>query len=407
MTTAAKTAPPALRRRLGLGLLIVYGVGVMIGAGVYVLIGEVAGRAGAAAPLAFLLAGVCAAFSAASFGELSARLPESAGEAAYARAAFSSESLGVIVGLAVMFLGLLSGAAVLRGGSGYLSEILGGPDWLLILGLGAALTLIACAEVSKALWVAAALTCIEAAGLLAVAAAGFAAEPAGPSASDAATALAAPGGLAGLGAAVFLAFFAFIGFEDMVNMAEETVDPARNLPRAILIALVIVAALYVIIAAAAIRVVPPNELAASDAPLALVWTRASGFSAAPFAAIAVAAAANGVLAQIVMAARVGFGLGRRTRWLAFLHQAAARGGAPTRATLLAGAIALGLALAAPIDALASAATVAVLIIFAVVNISLIALKRRGPAPDGAFSTPMVVPALGASLCLALLPMALL
>ncbi len=392
----ATAAAPALKRRIGLGLLTLYGVGVMVGAGVFVLVGEVAGRAGPATPLAFFLAGCAAAFSALSFAELSVRVPESAGEAAYAKVAFGSDAFALVVGASVAALGLLAGATVLRGGVGYLQSIVDLPPWLLVIGLGVLLAGAAIVGVLESLALAGLFAVAEVAALVAVAGAGLSAEAAAPSAS------AADWTGAGLAGAVFLAFFAFVGFEDMVNMAEETKEPARTMPRAILIALCVVAALYMLVAFAAIRALGPSELAASDAPLAAVWERSTGSNAAVFSAVAVLAAANGVLAQMVMAARIGFGLGRRMAFLRFLYQTHPRFGTPVRATVLAAAIAIGLALIGDVGALATAATFAILTVFAVMNVALLALKRRAPPAEGAFSVGAWVPAAGLLISIALI-----
>ena len=132
-----------LKRRIGLGLLTAYGVGVMVGAGIYVLVGAVAGDAGIWAPLAFLLAGLVAAPTALSYSELSTRIPEAAGEAAFVYGGFNSQTLAVLVGLGIVATGMISAAAVLRGGVGYLLVVLEVPDLAAIIVLGALLTAVA------------------------------------------------------------------------------------------------------------------------------------------------------------------------------------------------------------------------------------------------------------------------
>ena len=105
-----------------------------------------------------------------------------------------------------------------------------------------------------------------------------------------------------------LAFFAFIGFEDMVNVAEEVKDAPRVMPRAIITVLIAAMILYVAVSLVAVLTVPPAELAASGAPVALIFERATGLSAAPVSAIVLVAVINGALIQIVMVARVFYGL---------------------------------------------------------------------------------------------------
>jgi amino acid transporter len=204
----------------------------------------------------------------------------------------------------------------------------------------------------------------------------------------------------GVSAGAVLAFFAFIGFEDIVNMAEEVREPERTLPRAILLSLVIASLLYALVSWAAVRTVPIDRLGASEQPLALVWQMSQGGNAAFLSLIAVVAALNGVLAQIVMASRVLFGLGRRSPWLAGFHHAHPRFGTPVRATLLVGVVVIVGALALPVADLARFTSVLLLAVFVLVNGALIAIKRR--APEAAFRVPMAVPVFGLVVALAAL-----
>ena len=357
-----------LDRRLGMGLLTLYGVGVMVGAGIYVLVGQVAGATGTWAPFAFLLAGLLAAPTAISYAELSARIPESAGEAAYVRAATGRESLAVVTGAAVAAVGVISAAAVLQGGVGYLGALVEAPRWMMIIGLGATLGLAAIIGVVESLALAAVLTVIEIVGLLVVIAVGVT----GPAIEVPSQPLA----MSGLAGAALLAFFAFIGFEDMVNMAEETRDPSRTMPRAIFAALVVTTVIYILVAWAAVRTVPGTDLQASDRPLALVFETATGQSATFLALIAVYAALNGVLAQIVMAARVLFGLGRFSNIFRVFHSTSDRLRTPVVATVVATLLVLLLALTAPLVALAEVTSLVLLGIFVVINLTVVAIRTQ-------------------------------
>ncbi len=386
MGAAPRMAEAGLKRRLGPGLLTAYGVGVMVGAGIYVLVGAVAGRAGIYAPLSFLLAGLAATPTALSYAELSARIPVASGEAAYVAQGLGRRGLALFVGLAIVLAGSISAAAVLRGGVGYLSGLVSLPGAWAVIVLGGALTLVALIGVLESLALAALFTLVEVGGLLMVVWAGFTA----PVVVDF-TALPPPG-WAGIGAASVLAFFAFIGFEDIVNMAEEARDPGRTMPRVILGALAITALLYALVSLAALRAVTPEALAASERPLALVWEAATGRAAGFLSAIAVVAALNGVLAQIVMASRVLFGLGRRSRALAVFAHAHPRLGTPVLATLLVGVAVVGGALTLPVALLAEYTTLVLLVVFVLVNGALIGLKRQGG--EVPFRVPGFVPWLG-------------
>ncbi|MBV7379015.1 APC family permease [Maritimibacter dapengensis] len=375
-----------LSKRLSTGLLTAYGVGIMVGAGIYVLVGYAAGAAGVWAPLAFLVAGLVAVPSALSFAELSSRIPEAAGDSAYVEHGLRAHWLAMLVGFINIAAGVIGGAAVLRGGVGYLTALVPVDPMAAMIALGVGLTLIAVVGVVESLAFAAILTAVEVVGLLLVVGAGFSA----PATLDwsAPVSLHVPGVFA---AAIF-AFFAFLGFDDLVNMAEEARDPARQMPRAILWSLAITSVLYAVVTLAAVRAVPLADLAASERPLALVWSAATGTPAHFLSSIAVAAALNGVLAQVVMAARVLFGLGRRSAALAVFHHAHPRFATPVLATLLTGAATVGAALALPVALLAEYTTIALLVVFTIVNAALIGVKRLpDPSP---FSVPAIVPWLG-------------
>ncbi|MFP4326471.1 MAG: APC family permease [Paracoccaceae bacterium] len=384
-----------LKRRIGLGLLTAYGVGVMVGAGIYVLVGAVAADAGTWAPVSFLLAGVIAAPTALSYAEFSTRYPEAAGEAAFVEKGLNSHALALLVGLAIVVAGMISAGAVLRGGTGYLAAVLDVPAVVAAIVLGLALTLVAVVGVLESLALAAVFTIVEVIGLVLVIYAGSTATPV------TAPALPEAGPLwTGVAAGAVLAFFAFIGFENIVNMAEEVDRPERTLPRAILLSLAITTAIYIAVAWAALRAVPAERLAASGQPLVLVWQAGPGGDGRFLSAIAVFAALNGVLAQIVMASRVLFGLGRRSAALAIFHHAHPRFGTPVLATALIGGLVIVGALALEVAVLAEATSSILLFVFALVNAALISMKRR--APEAVFRVPMAVPVVGLVLSLAAL-----
>ncbi len=389
-TPPSTTEPESdtLRRRIGPTLLTLYGVGVMVGAGIYVLVGTVAGSAGLLAPVAFLIAGLIAAPTALAYAELSVRFPESAGEAAYVRHALRSNRLSTAIGIAIAAVGVTSAAAVLRGGVGYLTELVGVGATTLTLVIAVALIAVALWGVLESLTLAAVFTGLEIIGLLLVIRAGVIAPPS----ADWAAGLPDTIPWSGVGLAVVFAFFAFVGFEDIVNMAEEVRNPSRTLPIAILASLVVTSLLYGAVAVAAVRVVGLDALGDSDRPLALVYEQ-TGADGSALIAIAGVAALNGVLAQMVMASRVLFGLGRRERRLAFFHRTSPTFGTPARATLAIGAAVIITSLTVDIAALAELTSTFLLAVFAVINVSLIVLKRRGGRP-AEFTVPAWVPWLG-------------
>ena len=375
-----------LKRRIGLGLLTAYGIGVMVGAGIFVLVGAVVGEAGVWAPMSFLLAGVIVAPTALSYSEFSTRIPEAAGEAAYVGKGLNSQALAVLVGLAIVVAGTVSAAAVLRGGVGYLTVVFDVHwGWSVFL-IGGALTAVALFGVLESLALAAVFTVVELFGLLLVVWAGANA----PSVVD--WSLMPPPVWAGLGAGAVLAFFAFIGFEDIVNMAEEVADPERTMPRAILIALAVTTLIYALVTWATVRAVPVASLVGNEKPLVLVWQASQAGDGKFLSAIAVFAALNGVLAQIVMASRVLFGLGKRSPLLTVFHHVHPSTGTPVLATVLVGGAVILAALMLNVSLLAEATSTILLCVFVVVNLALIVLKRK--EPEAPFRVPMIVPVLG-------------
>ena len=400
-TTLTANDRPTLKRSLTLPLIVLYGLGVTIGAGIYVLVGATAGVAGVYAPFAFVLAALVMLPSACSFAELVGRLPVSAGEAAYVRAGFGSQNLSVIVGLMVVSAGTVSAAAICLGSVGYIRQFIDLPGAVLIPAVVALMTLVGAWGVRESVTFAAVMTMIEIVGLLVVIAGGF------MGASSVATidVTPLPDGMTlmqigfGIMSGGVLAFFAFIGFEDLVNMAEETREPGRTLPRAIFLTLIISTSLYVLISIVAVLNVPVPQLASAEAPLSLVFERTTGASPATISAIAIIATLNGVIVQIIMGSRVLYGLSQQGSLPAVFGYVHPVTRTPLFATGLIGALVLVLAIFIPLKGLAELTSQITLTVFALVNLSLWNIKRRGdPVPAGIFVNPQWVPVVGMICC---------
>jgi amino acid transporter len=397
-------AQPTLARSLSLLHATLYGLGVTIGAGIYVLIGAAAARAGMHAPLAFVIAAALMALSAASFAELACRLPVAAGEAAYAREAFRSDRIATAVGLLVIAIAIVSAAAISIGSAGYLGVFLPVPEPVLIVGVVVAMGAIAAWGVKEAVSFAGAMTVIEIVGLLLLILAGVG------SGTDVVTRLpeivpplANPAVCVGIASTTLLAVFAFIGFEGLANVAEEVRDPERTLPRAILLTLAVSTLLYVLVVWISLVAVGPSELARSSAPLALVFERLTGASPWTMGSIAVVATLNGIIVQIIMASRVLYGLARQGGLPAAFGKVNQATRTPLVATVFTTALVLLLAVTFPLYHLADLTSRLTLIVFAVVNISLIRIKKRGDMPPGRiYVAPTWVPWAGAATCILLL-----
>ncbi len=393
---------PSLKRGLTLPLLVLYGLGTTIGAGIYALVGKVAGNAGLHAPFAFLLSAALVAFSAFSFGELASRLPRSAGEAVYVHEGFGLRWLALAVGLLVILAGTVSCATLARGFVGYFQELIDLPAWLGVLLVVAVLGAVAVWGITESATLAALVTLVETGGLIFVVWSGRGALAALPDLWPQIVPPLEGGVWLGMLSAVVVAFYAFIGFEDMVNVAEEVKDVERNMPRAILLTLALTSLLYFLVGLVAVLAVPVAELAASDAPLALFIQRTTGGSGAWISLVALVAVLNGALIQIIMAARVLYGLSARG-WLPPLFaQVHPRRRTPVKATLTVCAAVMAFALLLPLETLARGTALVTLLIFAVVNLALWRLKARVPAPPGAVSYPRWISLCGFMVCAAVL-----
>lgn len=401
--TVTATPPPALKRTVTLTMLVLYGLGVTVGAGIYVLVGAAAARAGAHTPIAFVLAGLVMALSAASFAELATRFPISAGEAAYVRAGFGSKHLSLVTGLLVIAAGIVCAAAISRGAAGYIGVFVPLDETVIAAVVVVVIATIAAFGIGEAVTLAGLMTLIELAGLAAIVAAGLWSNPAMfARAGEMWTGLDDARAWTGIFHAATLAFFAFIGFEGMVNIAEEVEAPERTLPRAILLTLVISIALYILVVWVAIHAVPQAELAASSAPLSLVFARVTGMSPIVLTVIAIFATVNGIIAQLIMASRVVYGLAAQGSVPAVLGRIDRRTRTPLLATALVASAALVLVVSFPVERLAELTTHVMLVIFALVDAALIRIKLRGDGPTPPVSVPLAVPALGALSCVALL-----
>jgi amino acid transporter len=391
-----------LRRSVGVTGLFLYGLGNTIGAGIFVLVGKIAGVAGMQAPLAFLLAALLVAFTAFSYGELASRYPLSAGVALYMYRAFGVPALSVLLGLLIVAMGVISSAGIIRGAVGYLATVVELPDWLVLLVLPLLLGGIAYLGIAASVRVAALLTLLEVLALLLVI---WVSREALLSPQVEWSTLMLPSqstAWAGILLGALLAFYAFIGFEDMVNIAEEVKDPQRTLPLAIVLTLLATLVLYVLVALAAVLNLPSEELAASDAPMALIYHQVTGREPMVISFISLTAVINGALVQMIMASRMLFGLARLGwLWKGLLHLHPQRR-TPDLATFLVTLMVLGFALWQPLEVLAKLTSFIVLLVFVLMNLALLRIHRDQAPPPGVKPLPDWLPLTGALVSLGFL-----
>lgn len=398
--------PPAkLVRSLTLAHAVLYGLGVTIGAGIYVLVGAAGGQSGMHAPLAFLAAAVIMGVSAASFAELGTRMPVAASEAAYVQAAFRRRWLSLAVGLLVVGTAIISGATISVGSAGYIGVFVPLPPAWIIAGVVLAMGAVACLSAVQSISFAGLMTLIEIGGLILIVVAGVVGGS--PLVSRLPEMIPGGGDLGAwlaVGQTALLAVFAFIGFEHLVNVSEEMKDPRRTLPRALFITVGVTAILYALVVWIAVVAVPPAELAESPAPLGLVFQRLTGLPLATLSAIAVVATLNGIIVHMIMVGRVLYGLADQGNLPGLLAKVNAGSGAPVAATLVGVVVILLLALGFPLAGLAEWTSRFTLVIFALINLALVRIKLTEPSPPTtvAFVVPVWVPLVGLATSIALL-----
>ncbi|MCM8794570.1 MAG: amino acid permease [Candidatus Omnitrophica bacterium] len=390
-----------LARVLGFWALVVYGVGDILGAGIYALIGKIAGVAGFHSWVSFGISLVAAALTAMSYAELGSRFPRSAGAAAFCQAGFRFEDLSLFIGWLVLCSGMVSMATVSKAFAGYVNGLWPAlPAPLLIVCFLLVLTAVNFSGMKISSGANLLCTAVELSGLLLVI--GSAALFLARGGAVAAVPSAGPVSWGPVFQAGALAFFAFIGFEDMVNVSEEVIAPEEAMPKAILTAVAISGCLYILIAFLAVRVVPPAELAASGAPLLeVVRTAAPAVPAGLFTLVAVFAVSNTALLNFIMGSRLIYGMAQEKLLPAWLGAVHPRRRTPHIAILVILAAVIGMALSGTLVHLAGTTSTLILGVFFVVNGSLLLVKRRHSGFQG-FQVPMAVPAMGAVTSLGLM-----
>ncbi len=388
----------SLKRVFGLTTLLIYGVGDILGAGIYAVVGKVAGLSGSAVWISFLMAMVVAALTALSYAELGSRLPKSGGVAYFVQKAFRTDWLSVLVGWLMFCTCLVSMATISKAFAGYLTTfapII--PASVVILALFFGLGLVNFRGMRESSSLNIFCTVLEVSGLLIVILVSILFLTGGGEVANDLAAVPAPSAEATGWVLIFqgatLAFYAFIGFEDIVNVAEEVKNPEQNVPRAILFSLGIAGVVYILISWLATQVLSPVELATSNAPLLDVVRLAQpNFPRLIFTVIVLFAVLNTALLNFVTASRLLFGMSREgllPAWLGKLHP---RRKTPYRAILVILPIVIFLALSGTLEFLAGTTATLILLMFCLVNLSLLVIKRREPRTRG-FQAPSLVPVL--------------
>ncbi len=393
---------PRLSRELGVALLLFYGLGNILGAGIYVLVGKVAGVAGYSSVLSFVVACIIAIFTALSYMELASRYPVSSGEAVYIKEGIGSKNLAIASGIFIALAGLISAAALSHGFVGYLSEFISIPVPFSITMIILLLVLLSIKGIKASIITASIFTAIEIFGLLLIIYFGFdnIINPNIPYTQFIPEFGIAEVGIIFLGS--FLAFYAFIGFEDMVNVAEEVKNPTQTFPRAILLALIISTILYILIILVALQSLELEQLVSSKAPLSDIYQNISGYNPMVISIIGLFAVINGALIQIIMASRVVYGLSSKGWLPKYFSRVSNVTKTPVEATVLVGIVTVVFALFFDLVTLAGFTSMLILVIFTLVNIALIRIKKIKPKIEGVIEIPVWVPWCGVILNLLLI-----
>ncbi len=358
-----------LHRRLGLFATTLAGVGVILGAGIYVLVGVAAKQAGNMVWLSFLLAAIVAGFTGISYARLSRLRPKDAPEFQYLNLAFGKIP-AFLAGWLIIWATVISTAAVALGFGGYLEHLFGISGLWGAIGLIVMSSFIVFLGVGQSALLAGILTVVEAIGLIIIISIGI------PSLGNV-NLLETPAGFMGVVGSASLVFFAYLGFEGMANLSEEMKNPVRDLPKAMLLSLGIGTFFYILVSIAAVSVLGWEALSQSNAPLAAVAARALGDKAdLVLTWIALASTANTVLLLLFASSRALWamscagvlpmglcviGTKRRTPWLAIL---------------IVGSITVAFSLIRSIENIAEFTNFAVLLAFAGVNIAAVKIFAR-------------------------------
>ncbi len=373
-----------LKRGMGLFHLTMYGVGLILGAGIYVLIGEATGLAGDSVWIAFVLGSIVALFAGLSYAELSSMFPKAAAEYTFIKNAFKNNFFAFIIGWLTVITSMIMAATVALGFGGYFAEFLNIPIIISAIILIGILSLVNFIGIRESSWANTVFTIIEVSGLILIIIIGFTiSEP------EPVNYFESPTGLTGIIIAFVLIFFAFIGFEDMANVAEEVRNPKKVIPRAIILSVIISGIIYVLVSLAVVRVINWEDLSLSAAPLADVAKRGLGTQGhIIFSGIALFAITNTVLITLVAGSRIIYGMAREKSFPDILAKVHSKTKTPWIAIIVIMLISIGFSFIGDIVIVANITVFAVVITFAVVNLVVIVLRYTEPNIERKFKVPI-------------------
>lgn len=373
-----------LKRHMGLFHLTMYGVGLILGAGIYVLIGEATGIAGDAVWISFALGSIVALFAGFSYAELSSVFPKAAAEYVFIKNAFKNNFFAFLIGWLTVITSIITAATVALGFGGYFAEFVDIPIIISAIGLLVILSIVNFIGIRESSWTNTIFTIIEASGLILIIIIGFTFSNPEP-----VNYLESPSGFTGVAIAFVLIFFAFIGFEDMANIAEEVRKPKKTIPKAIILSVLISGIIYILVSLAVVRVVNWEELATSSAPISLVAERGLGLEAhILLSSIALFAITNTVLITLVAGSRMFYGMAREKVFPSILGKIHFKTKTPWIAVVMILIISTLFTLIGDIVIVANITVFAIVITFAAVNLAVIVLRYTEPNVERKFRVPI-------------------
>ena len=390
-----------LRRELGLKEAVFYGVGMIIGAGIYALIGEAAGVAGNAVWMAFGLGALIAAFTGLSYAELGTMFPKSAAEYVYTKEAFGKNWFPFLVGWFIIIGAILAASAVSLGFGGYLYALTGLPIVPSAIGLVIAASFLNFWGIKQSAKANIAFTLIELIGLIIIIILGF-------KFIGSVDYFEMPNGFPGVMSAALLIFFAYIGFEDVVNVAEETKNPIKVIPKALIISIAVTTLIYILVSISAVSIIPWDQLGQSTAPLADVAEVALPGSSFLLSIIALFATANTVLILLIVESRMIWGMAREGSLPKIFSKLHHTRSTPWVAILLVMFVCFAFVSIGNIKTVAEITNFNVFLVFLSVNAALIWLRFKKPKLKRPFRVPFsigklpILPSIGLLFCLYML-----
>jgi len=370
-----------LKKELNLFQLTVISVGIILGAGIYALIGAAAITGGNAIWLSFLISAFIALFTGITYAEISSFFKGNAGEYDYVSRAISKH-LGFLIGLAVILVAILTSSTVALGFAGYFITIVPLPYIVSAVLVIIFLTIFNIVGIKQASTFNIVATFIEFLGLILIILIGF-------KFFGSVNLLEVPQGITGVFFSAALIFFAYIGFESLVKLKEETKNPDKTLPKAIILSILITGVVYVLVAISAVSVVGWEQLSQSSAPLSLVaQTALGGLSGQVLVVIALFSTANTILIGLITASRQIYGIAKQKSLPKVFAQVHKRTRTPLIAVYVSSALAILFVFLGDITIVANLANILLFITFALVNLSLIILRYKLEPIKGKFRCPL-------------------